>query len=126
LSRALYTPVVRADLAIARVLPTAALVSQSDDEDVFQVGACRLTCRYWVRGGDFVSKQILGCATAVASGELRSADPTSVEEEVYHTQSIIGAVGPEEAVDAVVATLAARFGGVLVSASEAVMVVPTA
>lgn len=123
--RTLYTPVASADLDIASVLPPAVLVFRGDDEDVFQVGSCRLTCRYWVRGGDFVSKQMLGCATAVASGELRSADPPSVEEQVYQTQSIIGAVGPEEAVGALVAALAAQFGGVLVDGDEAVAVQPT-
>lgn len=122
--RTLYTSVARADLAIASVLPSAILVSSGDDEDVFQVDTCRLTCRYWTRGGDFVSKQILGCATAVSSGELRSADPPSVEAQVYHTQSIIGAVGSEEAVGALVAALAAQFGGVLVDGDEAVLIEP--
>ena len=124
--RTLYTPTDRAGLAIASVFPDAILVSKSDDEDVFQVGTCRLTCRYWTRGGDFVSKQIMGCATAVQSGQLQSANAGAVEEQVYQTQSIVGIVGPEDAVGDVAVALAARFSGVLIDGEEAVIAEPTA
>lgn len=119
--RTLYTSTDRAGLAIASVFPDAILLSHGSDEDVFQVGPCQLTCRYWTRGGDFVSKQILGCATSVQSGQLRSADAATIEGQLYETQSIIGIVGPEDTVSAVAAALAGRFTGVLIDGNEAIM-----
>ena len=124
--RTLYTPTDRAGLAITSIFPDAILVSQGEDEDVFQVGTCRLTCRYWTRGGDFVSKQIMGCATAVQSGQLQSANAGAVGEQVYQTQSIVGVVGPEDTVIALAAALASRFTGVLIDGEEAIMAEPAA
>lgn len=124
--RSLYTPTTRAALAVADSLPDAVRVSGGEDEDVFQVGACRVTCRYWTRGGDFVSKQILGCVAAVGAGRLRSDDPAAVEDRVSQTQSVIGVVGPEDEVRDVAAALARRFQGVLVDGVEAVLAEPSA
>jgi hypothetical protein len=120
----LYTPTNRAELAVMSVFPEAVRVSGGEDEDVFQLGACRVTCRYWTRGGDFVSKQILGCVAAVEAGRLRSTDAAAVQKRVFQTQSVIGIVGPEDQVRVVAAALAGQFLGVLVDGAEAVLAEP--
>ncbi len=119
--KTLFTPTPRAALTVADVLPDAERVSGGEDEDVFLVGACRVTCLYWTCGGDFVSKQILGCVAAVESGLLRSKDPTAAGDRVSQAESVVGVVGPEEEEVRVVVVLTQRFWGVLVDGEEAVL-----
>src|SRR5215471_17182048 len=106
--RALFTPTKREDLTIAADFPMATQVSRSDDEDVFEIGPCRI----WTRGGDFVSKQILGCHNAVRTGRLQCTNADLAKRQVSETQSVIGMVGPDETVFAVALALGARYGGV--------------
>ena len=119
--KAIFTTKNRAELRIASILSDAVLVSSDDEQDVFDARGCRITCRYWVRGGDFVSKQILGCGTAVRSGQLKCVDAETVEKQVYETQSVLGVVGPEDAVQSVVQQIAEKCGGVIVDGDKAVL-----
>src|SRR4051812_23322217 len=118
---ALFTPANRTSLAIASHFPDAAPLASGADEDVFQIGRCRVTCRFWAQGGDFVSKQILGCGTAVRSGQLRCVDIDATERQIDETQAVIGIVGPEDAVRVIASRLASCYSGVLVDGDAAVM-----
>ncbi|MFO0954418.1 MAG: hypothetical protein U0835_25315 [Isosphaeraceae bacterium] len=118
--KALFTPKKRAELSFADALPEAVAVSIAEHEDVYEIEECRVTCRYWSRGGDFVSRQVLGCGTAVRTGHLLCDDVEAVEEQVYETESILGMVGPEDAVDRLAERLARHFTGVLVDGRNAV------
>jgi hypothetical protein len=122
----LYTPTTRTGLAIATAFPLASHVTSGDDEDVFQIGDCRISCRYWTRGGDFVSKQILGCHNAVRTGRLRCASKDAVERQVCETKSVIGIVGPDDAIRSLALALAERYSGVLVDGENADLAEQTA
>lgn len=119
--KALFTPTNRAGLSISAVFPMASHISSGIDEDVFQIGECRVTCRYWTQGGDFVSKQILGCKTAVRSGQLHCTKTDAVENQVLATESVIGITGPEESVNDIALKLANILTGVLVDGHEAIV-----
>ena len=116
---ALFTPTDRRSLAIASHFPGAVPLSSDADEDVFEIDRCRVTCRYWAQGGDFVSKQILGCGTAVRSGQLRCVDIDATERLIDETRAVIGIVGPEEAAREIASKLAGRYRGVLVDGDTA-------
>jgi hypothetical protein len=119
---ALFTPTNRDNLAITIVFPEAVHVSKGKDEDVFDVYQVRVTCRYWMEGGDFVSKQCLGCGTAIRSGQLKCAKRKAAEAMVDETQTVLGIVGPDKAVLAVAEKLAKALTGVIIHSDKAVLV----
>lgn len=120
--KALFTPTGRRELKIESVFPRARLISRDGSDDEFEIGDARLTCRFWKKGGDFVSKQILGCSCAIESGSLNCKNKDATLQTIYDTQCVIGIVGPDIAVDSIASKLAVYFSGVLVDGDEAVLV----
>src|SRR5689334_22193386 len=46
-------------LILTDACPTAELLASKDGEDVYVVNGCRVTCRFRIEPGDFVSRQML-------------------------------------------------------------------
>ena len=96
-------------------------LSVGSAEDQYEAAGCRVTCRYRVEPGDFVSKQVLGCHDAIRTGLLACADTESAMSRVAETQTVIGIAGPDAAVENVASALASRFSGVVVGPHDAVV-----
>ncbi len=120
--KAIFTPVSRDRLSIAEACPSATLVASADGEDQYAVGDCRVTCRYQIEPGDFVSRQVLGCHNAIRTGQLACEHREFALMLVARAETVIGIVGPERAAEEVVAALVTRFQGVVVSESGAIVV----
>jgi hypothetical protein len=118
--KSLFTPTPRERLKIGEVFRHATCTACDEAEEQFLIGNCRITCRFRTEPGDFVSRQVLGCHNAVRTGRLYCADRELTLERIARTQAVIGMVGPDNEVDDVASALAARFAGVLVSATDAV------
>lgn len=120
--KALYTPAVRAEVVAVDLFMAATRLPSDPAEDRFQLGDCRVSCRYWTAGGDVVSRQILGCANAIRHGRLRSADKDAAVAQVFKAKTEIGIVGLDEAVAKIARDLAAKFGRILISPTDAELV----
>jgi len=120
--KALYTSISRAELVAADVLAGATRLPSDPAEDKFEIAGCRISCRYWARGGDTVSHQILGCFNAIRIGRLECADKDAAMARVIAAKTEIGIVGSDEEVEALANVLAACFTGVLISSIDATLV----
>jgi hypothetical protein len=122
MQKALYTSISRAELVAADVLAGATRLPGDPTEDKFEIGGCRISCRYWSRGGDTVSRQILGCFNAIRIGKLECADKDAAMARVSKAKPEIGIVGSDEEVEELANILATRFGGVIISPTDARLV----
>jgi hypothetical protein len=118
----LYTPASRQQLTAATVFVTAKRLPSDPQSDKFELGDCRVSCRYRTEGGDVVSLQILGCANAIRTGRLQSADKEEAVAQVLRTNAEIGIVGPDKAAERLAKDLATEFGGVIISPTHAELV----
>lgn len=120
--KALYTSISRTELVAADVLAGATRLPSDPGEDKFEIAGCRISCRYWTRGGDAVSHQILGCFNAIRIGRLECADKDAAMARVVAAKTEIGIVGSEEEVEKLAYALATRFSGVIISPTDARLV----
>lgn len=119
--RALFTSATRSELIGADVFASARRIKNTKAEDQFESGACVVTCRYWIKGGDFVSHQILGCHNAIRVGRLRCKQKKIALDRVGDTKSVVGLAGPDDEVEELARVLSSRFPGVIVTEDAAVV-----
>ena len=119
--RALFTQKTRKELIAADPLVNALRLKTSVAEDQFELGNCQVTCRYWRKGGDFVSKQILGCHNAIRVGRLRCEKKKVALERVGNTQTVIGVIGDDAEVAELAGALAKTFSGVIITEDAAIV-----
>ena len=119
--RALFTSKTREELIAADPFAKSRRLKTSTAEDQFELGKCQVTCRYWREGGDFVSKQILGCHNAIRVGRLRSQQKKVALERVENTQTVIGIVGDEADVAELAGSLTKSFPGVIITEDAAIV-----
>ena len=121
MARALFTSAVRREVIAADAFMGARRLVASEGEDRFEVGSCMVTCRYWAEAGDFMSKQKLGCHNAIRVGRLRCDEKQTAMERVSGAKTVIGLVGPEGDVDALVRSLAQQHPRVIVTGHAAIV-----
>lgn len=117
--KALYTPAVRAEIMTVELFVAATRLPSDPGNDRFQLGECRVSCRYRAAGGDAVSRQILGCANDIRTGQVRSGGKDAVIAQLFKAKTEMGIIGPDIAVEELATNLAIMLGGVIVSPTDA-------
>jgi hypothetical protein len=111
----------REQLVTVDALIAARRLKDSEAEDQFEVGACRVTSRYRTMGGDFVSKQVLGCHNAICVGRLRCEQQEVALERVANSKTVIALIGPDDEVEKLSQTLGEQLHGVIITGDTAIV-----
>ena len=119
--RAIFTSTPREKLILADVFLAARHLKATKAEDQFEIGSCQITCRYEIKPGDFVSKQVLGCWNAIRTGGLRCKQKKLAVDQVLRTVAVLGIAGPDDEVEKLAMTLAKQVTGIIVTAEEAIV-----